>query len=58
MSTELTTTKLFEILGSVYAEVRVLAEDNARLSAENAVLNAAAPQPVTDEEKPKQRKAK
>ena len=58
MSTELTTTKLFEILGSVYAEVRVLAEDNARLSAENAALNAAAPQPATDEEKPKQRKAK
>ena len=58
MTVELTTTKLFEILGSVYAEVRVLAEDNTRLSAENAVLTAAVPQPATDEVKPKQRKAK
>ena len=42
MSVELTTTRLFEILGSVYAEVRVLAEDNAQLRAAlNAALQAA-----------------
>ncbi len=58
MTVELTTTRLFEILGSVYAEVRILSEDNARLSAENAALSAAVPKPATDEEKPKQRKAK
>ena len=41
MSVELTTAKLFELLGTVYAEVRVLAEENARLELEAGVLKAA-----------------
>lgn len=39
MSVELTTAKLFEILGSVYAEVRVLTEDNAALRAQIEALS-------------------
>ena len=57
MSVQLTTAKLFELLGSTYAEARVLAEENARLLMENGTLKAAIPPPAAEEEQKPKRKA-
>ncbi|MCH7542600.1 MAG: hypothetical protein IIB65_03065 [Proteobacteria bacterium] len=51
MPVEITTSKLFELLGSVYAEVRVLGEENARLNTENQALKVAAAPPVEEKSK-------
>lgn len=55
MSVPLTTARLFEILGTVYAEVRVVTEENVALGAEVARLTAAL---ATAEEKPRKQGAK
>lgn len=48
MSVQLTTTKLFELLGSAYAEARLLADENAQLKAEIDSLRQQAAKAATE----------